>query len=72
MLGAILLEANRPAQAEKVYLKDLEQHRENGWALYGLAKALRAQGKNDEAEKAEVRFALAWAHADVKITTSRF
>jgi len=72
VLGAVLLEANRPAQAEKVYLKDLEQHRENGWALYGLAKALRAQGKNDDAERAKARFGAAWMHADVKITASRF
>ena len=71
-LGAVLLDANRPADAEQVYRKDLEQHRWNGWALYGLAKSLRAQGKNDEAERVEAQFALAWAHADVKLTASRF
>ncbi len=72
VLGAVLLDANRPADAEKVYRKDLEQHRGNGWSLYGLAKSLRAQGKDDEAEKVEAQFALAWAHADVKLTASRF
>ena len=72
VLGAVLLEAGRPADAEQVYQKDLLQHRHNGWALFGLAHALRAQGKNDEAERAEAQYALAWAHADVKLTASRF
>lgn len=71
-LGVMLLDAGRPADAEQVYRKDLEQHRQNGWALFGLAKALRAQGKNDEAEKAEAQFAVAWMHADVKIAASSF
>lgn len=71
-LGALLLDAGRPADAEKVYRKDLEIHRHNGWALYGLAKALRAQGKNDDAELAEAQFAMAWMHADVKIAASAY
>jgi len=72
VLGAVLLEANRPADAEKVYLRDLEQHRENGWSLYGLAEALRALHKNDEATNIQARFNAAWTHADVKLTASRF
>jgi tetratricopeptide (TPR) repeat protein len=72
VLGAVLLDANRPADAEKVYRKDLEQHRGNGWSLFGLAKALRAQGKDTEAAKVDAEFNQAWTHADVKLTASRF
>jgi tetratricopeptide (TPR) repeat protein len=48
-LGAVLLDANRPAEAETVYWEDLKRNRENGWALFGLMQALKAQGKNEEA-----------------------
>jgi tetratricopeptide (TPR) repeat protein len=72
VLGAVLLEASRPADAEQVYRKDLEQHRQNGWALYGLSQALRAQGKNEDAEHAKSQYVLAWMHADVKLTGSRY
>jgi tetratricopeptide (TPR) repeat protein len=71
-LGAVLLEAGKPSEAEQVYRTDLEKHPKNGWALYGLAKSLRAQGKNDDAELAEAQFAMAWMHADVKLTSSAF
>jgi tetratricopeptide (TPR) repeat protein len=72
VLGAVLLEAGRPTVAEQVYLKDLERHPHNGWSLYGLAQAQRAEGKNDDAEKTEAQFAMAWMHADVKLTASRY
>lgn len=71
-LGAALLAAGRPADAETVYREDLRQNRENGWALFGLAQALRAQGKTAEAEQVEARFRAAWARADVTLTASRF
>ena len=71
-LGAALLKAGRYAEAEKVYRDDLQRFPENGWSLYGLAAALRAQGKNAEAASVEQRFAKAWADADVKLTSSRF
>jgi tetratricopeptide (TPR) repeat protein len=71
-LGAVLLEAGRPAEAETVYWEDLRRNRDNGWALYGLAQALKAQGKNDDAALIEARFKKAWAAADVKLSSSRF
>ena len=70
-LGAVLLDAGRPAEAETVYWEDLRRNPENGWALFGLAKALRAQGKDDDAALVEQRFAKAWARADVTLTASR-
>lgn len=70
-LGAVLLRAGRPAEAETVYW-DLKRNRENGWALFGLLQALRAQNKTDEATVIEQRFKKAWARADVTLTAARF
>lgn len=70
-LGAVLLQAGRPAEAETVYWEDLKRNPENGWALFGLAQALRAQGKTDTAAAVERRFQKAWARADVTLNASR-
>jgi tetratricopeptide (TPR) repeat protein len=66
-LGATLLAAGRPAEAEKVYRQNLDRHRDNGWGLSGLAKSLDAQGKKQEAADARQRFEKAWANADFKL-----
>jgi tetratricopeptide (TPR) repeat protein len=71
-LGAVLLAANRPAEAEKVYREDLKRNPENGWSLYGLAQSLKAQGNQKQAKSEEKRFEKAWKRADVKLTASRF
>ena len=70
-LGAVLLEAGRPDEAEAVYWEDLKKNPENGWSLSGLAQALRAQGKTADAAAAEERFKKAWADADVRLVASR-
>lgn len=69
-LGAVLVDAGRFEEAEKVYREDLERWPENGWSLHGLATCLRARGAHAEAEKVEERFKKAWARADVKIGSS--
>ena len=71
-LGAVLLQAGQHAEAEKVYREDLKRFPENGWSLFGVAQALRAQGKNPEVAEAEARFRRAWANTDVTLTSSRF
>lgn len=71
-LGAILLESGLPNEAETVYWEDLRRNRNNGWALYGLVQALRAQNKNHEATVIAARFEQAWARADIKLQASRF
>ena len=71
-LGAVLLKAGKPADAEKLYRQDLKRFAENGWALFGLAQSLHAQEKHEEAAKMDARFAKAWSTADVKLTASRF
>jgi tetratricopeptide (TPR) repeat protein len=70
-LGAALVKAGRNAEAEKVYREDLRRFPENGWSLFGLAQALRAQRKNAEADAVEARFRRAWASTDVTLTASR-
>ena len=70
-LGQALLEAGRPAEAEAVYRKDLEDYPHNGWSMSGLATALERQGKMDQAKKAKAHFDIIWAKADVKINGSR-
>ncbi len=71
-LGAALLKAGRAADAEKVYVDDLAIHPANGWALFGLARALRIAGRTAEADEAEKRFKTAWARSDVKLESSCF
>jgi tetratricopeptide (TPR) repeat protein len=71
VLGALLLEAKRPGEAEAVYQQDLLQFRENGWSLFGLARSFEDQGRADEAHDAWARFAHAWRRADVVLTSSR-
>jgi tetratricopeptide (TPR) repeat protein len=71
-LGALLLELNRPAEAERVYRSELEKHPRNGWSLLGLAQALRAQGLDADAQQAQSMFADAWTRADTWIRASRF
>ena len=69
-LGAVYLKSGRPADAERVYREDLAKWRENGWSLFGLARALEAQGRDEEAGEVRARFETAWADADAPLTTT--
>lgn len=71
-LGKALLLAGRFGEAEKVYREDLARFPENGWSLYGLYRSLAKQGKRAQAADAKRRFLVAWASADVQLTSSRF
>jgi tetratricopeptide (TPR) repeat protein len=71
-LGAVLLQAKRPAEAEIVYWQDLREHPRNGWALFGLAQAMRAQGNVEAAKAVDEDFRKSWAKADIKLAASRF
>ncbi len=72
VLGAVLIEAGRADEAEVVYWADLRKNPDNGYSLFGLKKALEAQGRIDEALSIAERFDRAWADADHELTTSRF
>lgn len=67
-LGAMLLKARRPAEAEAVFREDLSQYPNNGWSLFGLRQALQAQGKTGEAVEVGDQFEQAWSRADVRLT----
>jgi cytochrome c-type biogenesis protein CcmH/NrfG len=70
-LGATLMRAGRPADAEQVYREDLKRLPDNGWSLLGLADSLREQKKEGAELKAtRAKFDKIWANADVKITSS--
>jgi tetratricopeptide (TPR) repeat protein len=71
-LGAVLLQAGRPADAEAVYREDLKRNPRNGWSLYGLQQAQRAQGKTTDADRTAADFQTAWQRADTEIRASRF
>ncbi|HEX6070102.1 MAG TPA: tetratricopeptide repeat protein [Longimicrobiaceae bacterium] len=66
-LGAVLLAAGRPAEAERAFREDLERFPDNGWSLHGLAAALRAQGRTSDADEAMARYRRAWEGADYEI-----
>lgn len=59
-LGAALYQAGRPDQAADAFRLSLAQTPNNGWALYGLARAEAAQGHAAEAAAAERSLKTAW------------
>jgi tetratricopeptide (TPR) repeat protein len=70
-LGAVLLKAGRPDEAEAVYWQDLKINAENGWSLHGLMLALEAQGKKDGAALVRKRFEKVWKDADFPLSPVR-
>ena len=70
-LGAALLGADRAAEAEEVYRKDLEWNQRNGWTTFGLYQALEAQGKDQEAIIIKRQFDELWRNADVELERSK-
>jgi predicted Zn-dependent protease len=72
MLGAELLAANRPVEAEAVFKEDLRRHPNNGWALYGLSRALAAEKRNAESAAAADAYRKAWVKADAPLESPAF
>jgi tetratricopeptide (TPR) repeat protein len=71
-LGAMLLDADRPNEAEVVYAADLRKNPGNGYSLFGLKYALEKQGKREDAQAVAKRFDRAWADATHTLTSSRY
>lgn len=69
-LGAALLKAGKPAQAESVFREDLKRNLRNPRSLFGLAETLQAEGKMAEAATTRQQFQKAWKTADIKLTLS--
>lgn len=59
-LGAALYQAGRPDLAADAFRLALTQTPNNGWALYGLARAEAAQGRAAEAAAADQALRTAW------------
>jgi len=70
-LGAVLIEAGRYEEAQKVYEKNLSGIPDNGWGLFGLQQALLKQGKTKEAAEVEKKFIDSWKYSDIKLNSSR-
>jgi tetratricopeptide (TPR) repeat protein len=70
-IGAVMIEAGKFSDAEKIYLEDLRVYRENGWALKGLMNSYEGLKDSDKYESAKRRFESAWKHADIRISSSR-
>jgi tetratricopeptide (TPR) repeat protein len=71
-LGAALVVHGRYAEAEEVYRADLARFPDNGWSLYGLARALDGRGATDEAAATRARLRRAWRDADVVLRSSSY
>ena len=70
--GALLMAADRPADAERIYREDLERNPGNGWSLLGLQQALTAQDQRAAADEAGAALAAVWSRADVRTGSSCF
>jgi tetratricopeptide (TPR) repeat protein len=70
-LGAGLLAAGRPDEAEQAFRQDLQHYPDNGWSLSGLLQAQRAARRVAQARITARRLARAWRAADVPIGIPR-
>jgi tetratricopeptide (TPR) repeat protein len=66
-LGAVLLQDGRFPEAEAAFRSELKVHARNPRALFGLAEALKAQGKTTEEAHVRKQFNEAWRHADLTL-----
>jgi len=71
-LGAALLRASKPAEAEAVFREDLVHSPHNPRSLFGLWKSLEAQKKSAEAQQARQQFESAWKQADTQLHIEDF
>jgi tetratricopeptide (TPR) repeat protein len=67
-LGGALLKIGRAVEAEAEFRADLEEFPRNGWSLFGLAEALRKQGKVEAAAMVQREFGAAWEKSDVQLS----
>ena len=71
-LGRALMMDGRYAEAEKTYREEIARNPRSGRALFGLAEALRKQGKTSSADLVQKEFEAAWKNADVKLSPEAF
>ncbi len=68
--GNFLVNQKKFQKAESVYLDDLRNWRNNGWALIGLHNAYKGMGNKAKATDAKQRFKESWKYADIDISGS--
>jgi len=66
-LGAALLRANQPVEAEKVFREGVRLSPKNGRMLFGLLAALKTENKFEEASWVQKEFDAAWSKADIAL-----
>jgi len=71
-LAAALLEVQRFEEAAAVLRDDLRQYPNNGWALFGLERALAGLGRAEEAQNVAAQFQGAWSKADISLRSPCF
>jgi hypothetical protein len=67
-LGAALVLAGKPQEAERVFRQDLARHPRNARSLFGLFESLTRQGRKADAEWVKRAFDEAWQGADTTLT----
>jgi tetratricopeptide (TPR) repeat protein len=71
-LGAALIRSGKHIEAESIFREDLKKNPKSPWSLFGLAEALKLQGKTDESFKVEAEFSGVWRNADTKLDLKNF
>jgi tetratricopeptide (TPR) repeat protein len=66
-LGAALLAAGKPDEAEKIFREDLLRNPRNPRSLFGLTESLKAQKRDSDATWTESQFKSAWKSADTQL-----
>jgi Tfp pilus assembly protein PilF len=66
-LGAALLSSGDAAGAERVFREDLASNPLNPRSLFGLAQALRAQGREDDAQYVQASLNRVWVGAPLSV-----
>jgi TolA-binding protein len=70
-LGDMQLKAGKWLDAEQSFRTDLAEHPKSGWALRGLERSLRAQGRAAEADRLHDELRQAWGAADAGLLAMR-
>ena len=59
------------AEAEKTFRQEITRNPQSGRALFGLAEALRRQGKTSSADLVQKEFERAWAKSDMQLDVAK-
>jgi tetratricopeptide (TPR) repeat protein len=69
-LGAAFLADGDSSRAESVFREDLKRNPRNPRSMFGLAEALKSEGKTADSDAVLQEFREAWRHADTKLVIS--